>query len=183
MISIHFGKQLIGSMYDEVQNWALEYDLSIEKATNSCYKYMTWSLSEVNNNCQSHFDIMFSSIFKCLVNAPDVIFDVTDLNGFKTPTLLLKSNYVTERYTGLKRLITTQVMDAFGEAFEKEFGLEYLGSERRRNKKASLADPIKNDYRSRPRNSVVYLINNNPHYYDGKRFLPVIAAPAIDRVQ
>lgn len=183
MIAIHFGKQLVGSMYDEVHEWALEYDLSIEDATTECYKYMTWSLSEVNNNWQSHFDIMFSSIFKCLVVSPDVVFDISASDGLETPTLLLKSNYVTERYTGLKHLITTKVMDEFGEGFEKEFGLEYLGSERCCNKKASLADPIKNDYRSRPQNSVVYLINNNPHYYDGKRFFPVIAAPILDKVQ
>jgi hypothetical protein len=183
MIAIHFGKQLAGSMYDEVQSWALEYDLSIEDATNRCYKYMTWSLSEVNNNCQSHFDIMFSNIYKCLVNAPDVIFDVTDLNGFKTPTLLLKSNYVAERYTERQHHIGIEVINTFGQAFQEDFGLEYLGFELNFNKENVSANPVLNDYRSRPRNSVIYLISNKPHYYDGKRFLPIISMPYIDKVQ
>lgn len=78
MIAIHFGKQLAGSMYDEVQEWAIECEMSIEDATNDCYKYMTWSLSEVNNNWQSHFDIMFSNIYEILVNAPVITFSITN---------------------------------------------------------------------------------------------------------
>lgn len=183
LIALHFGKQLMGDMYEMVQDWAIKYDLSIEDATNSCYKYMVWSLSEVNNNWQSHFDIMFSDIYKCLVAAPDVIFDVTDLNSFKTPTLLLQSKYVTERFTGNQHLITNESVSSFGDAFEKEFGLEFLGFESIQVENSLSVSPIKNDYRSRPRNSVIYLISDKPHYYDGKRFLPVMSPPTSDKVQ
>lgn len=175
MISIHFGKQLASSMYDEVQEWAITYDLSIEDATIDCYKYMTWSLSEVNNNWQSHFDIMFSSIFNCLVNAPEVMFEISDCDGLKTPTLLLKSHYVVERESGVKRLITSQVIKAFGEDFQEEFGLEFLGFERLKTKSIAVNTTLMIDHRSRPRNSVVYFISDKPFFYDGKRFLPVIA--------
>lgn len=180
LITLYFGKQLAGCMYDEVQEWAITYDLSIEDATNDCYKYMTWSLSEVNNNWQSHFDIMFSSIFKCLVFAPDIGFEVFHTRGLKTPTLLLKEGYVTERYTRVKHLITTQVMNAFGKAFEKDFGLEYLGFEPSFNKKASPTSSIGNGYRSRPRNSVLYLINGINHFYDGRKFILAVLSPNAD---
>lgn len=183
LIALHFGKQLMGDMYEMVQEWAIKYDLSIEDATNSCYKYMVWSLSEVNNNWQSHFDIMFGNIFKRLVNAPDVTFDVTDFNDFKTSTLFLRSNYVTERFTGKQHLITNQSISSFGDAFEEEFGLEFLGYERIQVKDSLSVSPIKNDYRSRPRNSVIYLISDKPHYYDGKNFLPILPIPAINKVQ
>jgi hypothetical protein len=183
MIAIHFGKQIAGSMCDEVQEWAITYDLSIEDATNDCYKYMTWSLSEVNNNWQSHFDIMFSSIFNCLVNAPEMIFEITDCDGLKTPTLLVKSNYVIERHTGVKRLITTQVTKAFGEDFQAEFGLEFLGFERLKTKSRAANTKMMVDHRSRPRNSVVYFISNKPYFYDGKRFLPVIADSSRGSIQ
>lgn len=179
MITLHFGKQLAGSMYEMVQEWAVEYDLSIEDATNDCYKYMTWSLSEVNNNWQSHFDIMFSNIYKCLVIAPDVIFDVIDLDGLKTPTLLLKSSYVTERYSGVKHLITLPVMKAFGDDFQEEFGLEFLGFARLKTKVNYANTPIKIDHRSRPCNSVIYMISERPHYFDGKKFLPIMPAPTL----
>jgi len=182
MISIHFGKQLAGSMYDEVQDWAIEYDLSIEDATNDCYKYMTWSLSEVNNNWQSHFDIMFSNIYESLVNAPDVIFGITDWNDFKTPTLLLQSDSVVERFAGKQHLITNEKISSFGEAFEEEFGLEFLGYERMQVKDSLSVSPIKKDYRSRPLNSVIYLISDEPYYYDGKRFLPVISELVLGEV-
>jgi len=178
LIALHFGKQLSGYMYDEVQEWAIKYDLSIEDATVNCYRYMVWSLSEVNNNWQSHFDIMFSDIYKCLVVAPDVIFNVTDFNDFKTPTLILQSKYVTERFTDKQHLITNEIISSFGDAFEEEFGLEFLGFERVQVENSFSLSPIKNDYRSRPRNSVLYLISDKPHYYDGKRFLPVIAERA-----
>lgn len=183
LIALHFGKQLMGGMYEMVQDWAIKYDLSIEDATNSCYKYMVWSLSDVNNNWQSHFDIMFASIFKRLVNAPDVIFDVTDLNNFKTPTLLLQSNYVTEKFTGSKHLITNEIISSFGEAFKEEFGLEFLGFERIQVENSFSVSPIKNDHRSRPPNSVIYLISDKPHYYDGKNFLPIMPILAINKVQ
>ena len=177
MISMHFGKQLAGSMYDEVQDWAIECDMSIEDATNDCYKYMTWSLSEVNNNWQSHFDIMFSNIYESLVNAPVVTFSITDCDGLKTPTLLLHSNYLKERCTSKRHLISDEILKTFGEDFEYQFGLEFLGFEHSKNKSDLSISPTKNDHRSRPRNSVIYLINKKPHYYDGKRFLPVVAEP------
>ena len=183
MIALHFGKQFAGHMYEEVQEWAITHGLSIEDATNDCYRYMTWSLSEVNNNWQSHFDIMFSNIYECLVYAPDVIFDVTDFFGFKAPTLLLKSNYVTERYAERQHHIGIDVIDAFGQAFQQDFGLEYLGFELASNKKVISVGSILNDYRSRPNNSVTYLIGNKPHYYNGKRFLPIIYTPYIDKLQ
>ena len=183
LIALHFGKQLIGDMCEMVEDWAIKYDISIESATNDCYKYMVWCLSEVNNNWQSHFDIMFSAIFKCLVNAPDVIFDVTDLANFKTPTLLVQSNYVTERFTGKQHLITNENISSFGEAFEEEFGLEFLGYERVQVENSLSVSPIKNDHRSRPPNSVIYLISEKPHYYDGKNFLPIMPIPVINKVQ
>lgn len=175
MIAIYFGKQLPGSMCDEVQEWAIEYEMSIEDATNDCYKYMIWGLSEANNNWQSHFDIMFSSIFNCLVNAPDVMYEIADCGGLKTPTLLLKNNYATERYSGVKRLITPKVMKAFGEDFQEEFGLEFLGFESLKNKSTVAKIRLMVDHRSRPRNSVIYLIGNKPHYYNGKNFMPLIS--------
>lgn len=174
MFALHFGKQLAGSMYDEVQAWAITYDLSIEDATNDCYQYMTWSLSDVDNNWQSHFDIMFSSIFNCLVNAPEVLCDITNYDGLKTPTLLFKCNYVVERYSGVKRLITSQVMKAFGEDFQEEFGLEFLGFERLKTKQINTQIMV--DHRSRPRNSVIYFISDKPYFYDGKRFLPAMVS-------
>jgi hypothetical protein len=181
-IALNFGKQFPGAMCDEIQEWAIKYDLSIEDATINCYKYMTWSLVDVNNNWQSHFDIMFSNIYKCLVVAPDVIFDATDLNGFKTPTLLLKSNYVTERYTKVKHHIGADIINTFGQAFQDEFGLEYLGFELSCKKQHLSTNLTKNDHRSRPRNSVIYLISDKPHYYDGKRFLPIISTSTFNRI-
>lgn len=183
MIAIHFGKQLPGSMYDEVQEWAIKYDLSIEDATNDYYKYMAWSLSEVNNNWQSHFDIMLSDIYKRLVNSPTISFDALDLNGLKTPTLFFHSNYVTEKHTDTMRLITRKDIDSFGTAFESEFGLEYLGFERSPKKQPPSVNRMKNDHRSRPRNSVIYLISNKPHYYDGKKFLPIMTDPSKVKIQ
>jgi len=171
MIALHFGKQLAGSMYDEVQEWAIEYEMSIEDATNDCYKYMIWGLSEVNNNWQSHFDIMFSSIFDCLVNAPDMMYEITVCDGLKTPTLLFKNNYATERYSGVNRLITPQVIKEFGEDFQEEFGLEFLGFECLKTKSTAVNTRLMVDHRSRPHNSVVYLIGNKPHYYNGKNFM------------
>lgn len=183
LIALHFGKQLLGDMCEMVEDWAIKYDLSIESATNECYQYMVWSLSETNNNWQSHFDIMFGSIFKRLVNAPEVIFDVTDLANFKTPTLLVQSNYVTERFTGKQHLITDENISSFGAAFEEEFGLEFLGYERVQAESSLLVSPTKTDHRSRPLNSVVYFISDKPHYYDGKKFLPVIRNPEIGMPQ
>jgi hypothetical protein len=175
MIAIHFGKQLAGSMFDEVQEWAIECEMSIEDATSDCYKYMMWSLSEVNNNWQSHFDIMFSDILKCLVQAPVISYSVTNYEGLKTPTLIVHGNYLNERYTGKKHLINNELIHKFGEAFEFEFGLEYLGFEHIHHKVGLSIAPFKNDRRSRPRNSVIYLIGEKPHYYDGKRFFPIVA--------
>jgi hypothetical protein len=183
MIAIHFGKQLPGSMYDEVQQWAIEYEMSIEDATNDCYKFMIWGLSEVNNNWQSHFDIMFSSIFSCLVNAPEMMYETTDCDGLKTPTLLFKSNYVIERHSGVKRLITSQVMKEFGEDFQEEFGLEFLGFERLKTGSKVANTTMMVDHRSRPYNSVVYLIGNKPHYYNGRNFMPVTSNPSSNIVQ
>ncbi len=177
MIAIYFGKQLAGSMYDEVQEWAIECEMSIEDATNDCYKYMTWSLSEVNNNWQSHFDIMFSNIYEILVNAPAITFSITNQDGLKTPTLLLHSNYLNERNAEKRHLISADVIKMFGEDFEYQFGLEFLGFQYIKCKKFLSISPTKNDHRSRPRNSVIYVIDKKPHYYDGKRFLPIVAEP------
>jgi hypothetical protein len=107
---------------------------------------------------------------------------ITDCNGFKTPTLLLHSTRLKERFTDKKHLITNELLKEFGEDFEEEFGLEFLGFEHMKNKLGLSIGPIKNDHRSRPHNSVIYLISNKPHFFDGKRFLPVITKPTIGEI-
>ena len=74
-------------------------------------------------------------------------------------------------------------MKAFGDDFQEEFGLEFLDFALLKTKVNYANTPIKIDYRSRPRNSVVYFIGEKPHFYDGKRFLPVISGSTIGKSQ
>jgi hypothetical protein len=62
------------------------------------------------------------------------------------------------------------MFNRFGEMFSEEFEVEYLGFERI----GSSSAPIEQES-SINSMETVYIIGDKPHYYDGKRFLPILS--------
>ena len=101
----------------------------MEKATLLMLETLIKSLS-AKIDYQSSFDITFGLSFDAPVHAPKVLAQQYVKSGVKHPMIVLAKDYVVHRVTGNQLAITEKDLIYFGQDFEVNFGLEYLGHQR-----------------------------------------------------
>jgi hypothetical protein len=172
MISIHFGKPTIGGeLSDCVDELAINWEISYEAAVNKCFEVLVNSLGTHNNGGSTFFDLLMCDCFRKKMAAPEIKFR-TYGDGIKLPMMVLEDDWALHEPTGRRLPITNKLLNQFGEMFSEDFEVEYLGFERTEPNSA----PIKQEPFISPMD-MIYLLNNKPHVFDGKTFLPVTAEP------
>jgi hypothetical protein len=83
--------------------------------------------------------------------------------------LVFKGDWALHEPTGRRLPITSKMLNRFGEMFSEEFEVEYLGFERI----GPISAPIEQESFTSSMDTV-YIIGDRPHYYDGKKFLPIV---------
>jgi hypothetical protein len=103
------------------------------------------------------------------MTGPEITFGTHGIN-VKLPMLVLKGDWALHEPTGRRLPITNKMINRFGQMFSEEFEVEYLGFERigpssDLTAQGSFTSPM----------DTVYIIGDSPHYFDGKKFLPISA--------
>jgi hypothetical protein len=111
--------------------------------------------------------------FQKRMTGPEITFGTHGSNA-KLPMLVFKGDWALHEPTGRRLPITSKMLNRFGQMFSEEFEVEYLGFERIGPSSA----PIEQESFTSPMD-MIYLLNNKPHVFDGKTFLPIVAELAV----
>jgi hypothetical protein len=105
------------------------------------------------------------------MTGPEIKFG-THGDSIRLPMMIFKDDWALHEPTGRRLPLTNKLLNQFGKMFSEDFDVEYLGFERI----GSSSAPIEQESFISPMD-MIYLLNNRPHVFDGKTFLPVVAQP------
>jgi hypothetical protein len=170
MINLYFDKPKVNSLlaYD-IEVVAINWEISHEAALIKCFEVLVNSLGRHNSGGSTYFDLLMCDCFQKRMTGPEITFGTHGSNA-KLPMLVFKGDWALHEPTGRRLPITSKMLNRFGEMFSEEFEVEYLGFERI----GSSSAPIEQESFINPMDTV-YIIGDKPHYYDGKRFLPIVS--------
>ena len=127
MIKLHFGNPCDEWALDTVDTIAINYDVSIERATLMMLENLLTSLSQRSGeNDQSYIDDQFSVTYQSFVYAPRTTVGQYKENGYAYPMIILSEDYVIRKRTGEYLPITDEALTSFCKDFESTFGLEFI---------------------------------------------------------
>ena len=172
MINLYFDKPNVNSLLaDDIEVVAINWEISHEAALIKCFEVLVNSLGSHNSGGSTYFDLLMCDCFQKRMTGPGITFGTHGSNA-KLPMLVFKGDWALHEPTGRRLSITSKMLNRFGEMFSEEFEVEYLGFERvgassAPTNGASFTNPF----------DMVYILNNKPHVFDGKAFLPVVEEP------
>jgi hypothetical protein len=169
-INIYFDEPKVNSLLsDDIEAVAINWEISHEAALIKCFEVLVNSLGSHDSGGSTYFDLLMCDCFQKRMAGPEITFGTHGSNA-KLPMLVFKGDWALHEPTGRRLPITSKMLNRFGEMFSEEFEVEYLGFERIGPSSA----PIKQESFISPMDTV-YIIGDKPHYYDGKRFLPIVS--------
>ena len=128
-IHLYFGAPCNEWATEMVEKIAINHDVTIERATFLMFDTLIKSLStKIDDQCS--FDITFGLALDLLVNAPRMLARQYVEGGTKKLIIVLTKDHVLHRVAGSQIALTEKDLTYFGQDFEVNFGLEYLGHQR-----------------------------------------------------
>lgn len=127
MINLYFGSPCDDWAKETADLMAINHNVSMERAIHIIMKSLLESMSNTGKDGYSYIDDRFGWTYEQLVFAPKIVLKSYLNNGYSYPMMALTKNFLTHRKTGVRLPITDRALTIFGEEFEKEFGIEYLG--------------------------------------------------------
>jgi hypothetical protein len=176
-INIYFDSPKVNSLLsDDIDEVAINWGISHEAALIKCFEVLTNSLGTHNTGGSTYFDLLMCDCFQKRMTGPGITFG-THGSNVKLPMLVFKGDWALHEPTGRRLTITNQMLDRFGEMFSEEFEVEYLGF-----KRIGSSSNLANQESFISPTDTVYIIGDRPHYYDGKRFLPIVSDPNLSLI-
>lgn len=170
MINLYFDNPKVNSLLsDDIDTVAINWGISHEAALIKCFEVLVNSLGTHNTGGSTYFDLLMCDCFRKRMSGPEIKFG-THGDDIGLPMMIFKDDWALHEPTGRRLTITNKILNQFGEMFSEDFDVEYLGFERIGPGSA----PIKQESFISPMD-MIYLLNNKPHVFDGKTFLPVEA--------
>ena len=168
-ILLYFDKPLVNSLLsDDIDEVAINWGISQESALIKCFEVLVNSLGTHNNGGSTFFDLLMCDCFHKRMAGPEIKFG-THGDGIRLPMMIFKDDWALHEPTGRRLPLTNKMLNQFGEMFSEEFEIEYLGFDRI----GASSSTIQEESFINPMD-MVYLLDDKPHIYDGKRFLPIM---------
>jgi hypothetical protein len=177
MINLYFDKPKVNSLLsDDIDTVAINWEISHEAALIKCFDVLVTSLGSHNNGGSTYFDLLMCDCFQKRMAGPEIRFG-THGSNIKLPMLVFNGDWALHEPTGRRLTITNKMLNRFGDMFSEEFEIEYLGFKRIGSSldltnQASFISPM----------DTIYIIGDIPHYYDGKKFLPIVTEPNLSLI-
>jgi len=128
-IHLRFGAPCNEWATEMVEKIAINHDVTIEHATYIMFDTLIKSLGTKTDG-QCSFDTVFGLALDTLVYAPKVLARKYVEGRAKNSMIVLTKDYVLQRVTGSQIALAEKDLAYFGQDFEANFGLEYLGYRR-----------------------------------------------------
>lgn len=137
MINLYFGNSCDDWANEIVELYAINYDVSIQRALFMLVDNMVMVTSEKRDDGFSLIDDSFSMGYELFVYAPKILVKKYSCNGHLYPMMTVSKDYVIHKASGDRLPITDKVLTIFGRDFEGNYGVEYLGHKWMRRQKLS----------------------------------------------
>jgi len=163
------GPKVNSLLSDDIDEVAINWDISHEASLIKCFEVLVNSLGSHNSGGSTYFDLLMCDCFRKRMAGPEIKFG-THGDGIRLPMMIFKDDWALHEPTSRRLPLTNKLLNQFGEMFSEDFDVEYLGFER----VGSSSALVKQESFISPMDTI-YLLNNKPHVFDGKTFLPVVA--------
>jgi len=125
MIYLYFGSKLTRNAVKDVNNFAINWEISIDTARIVYLAKLVEMLSERNGG-SCYWDGLFGHLSEKYVYAPNLKVEVIEEGSSRLPVITLDSIFMREEKTRLMIPIDDATLDYVGREIEEQFGVEYL---------------------------------------------------------
>jgi len=126
-ISFLFGNISDDLTYKTIEDYAINHNLTFEKATLDYFKFLIESFKTSKDNSNNYFESLYKHCTKNNVYLPEILYDTYTENKNKYPKVLLTNNYVLDKKTNEKFLSSdNKLLTYFGKTLGEDIGFEYL---------------------------------------------------------
>ena len=130
MINLYFGNPCDDWAKETVDLYAINYNVSIQRALFMLVDNMVMVTSEKRGDGFSLIDDRFAIGYELFVYAPKILVKQYSDNGNLYPMMTISKDYAIHKRSGDRLPITDRVLTIFGRDFENNYGVEYLGYKR-----------------------------------------------------
>ena len=140
-IELLFGSPITHDEEISVENYAYNWDISIETAVNRQFKSLVSGLSKRTDEKENtFFELLLFIGINDMLKLPNITADTYRHNGFLLPKIIIHGDTGINKETGDLVKLTEQHINIIGHNFEDEVGYEYFECRQYRN--AGYSRPI-----------------------------------------
>lgn len=142
------------------EEWALNHEVSIEKANIDSFKSVLEVLTRKNEVDADYFTYAFASFTGLGMIHPIITYGSYQFNKSKYPKITIQGDYLVDEDTNNEVFITDKLIEQLGKCIEDDFDYEFV--EFKRIGKVKIR-----------KNEIIYLICGKPHIHHNGKFLEV----------
>jgi hypothetical protein len=159
-IELYFGSPLLDKGIDQNENWALNHEISIEKANIDSFKAVMSVLFRPNEEGETYFSLSFCSLIGKSAATPKIKCGTYMANGKRFPKLIIEGDYLFDSDLNREVFITDEHIKSIGEYIEIDFDYEFVSYKR-------IGKVFLN------KNDITYLLRGKAHIFHNGQFLEV----------
>lgn len=140
------------------EEWAMNHEVSLEKANIDSFMSVLGVLTRKNEKDQDYFTYAFGSITGFDPIRPVITYGSYQFNKTKYPKITIHGDYLIDEEINMEVFISDEFIERIGKFIEDDFDYEFV--EFKRTGKVKIK-----------RNEIVYLIGGKPHFHHNGKFL------------
>ncbi|QWD31210.1 hypothetical protein G6681_05565 [Polynucleobacter paneuropaeus] len=157
-IELYFGTPFFDKGINQNERWALNHEISIEKANIDSFNSVMKVLTRFNEDHQTYLSLCFTSIAGADFSTPKIKTGSYTLNRNKFPKLVIEGDHLIDKESKKQIFIEDHFIEKIGQYVEEDFDYEFVGFKRSGKMKIG-------------KDEITYLINSKPHLcHNGKFF-------------
>ncbi len=131
-IYLYFGASVSKTLDDDVEQYAINYECSIEKAHCDWFNLVISGLLEVKDkDNRSKLDDFFGWHNQRFWLSPKLTYNTHLINGKRYPLLIFNNEYASHQFSDDTLYIDDELIYSLGNEIQSDFGVEFLRFDRR----------------------------------------------------
>ena len=157
-IELHFGGPTTTDEEISVENYAYNWDVSIETAVIRQFRFWINHLSsKKNNDDDTFFELLLFIGINQMLRLPKITAGTYRHRGFVLPKMIIHGDCGFDKETSQSIFLNDSYINLIGGNFEDEIAYEYYEYQR--------SGPV-----TAPKGQTIYLLGDKPHIFDAGNF-------------
>ena len=131
-IYLYFGASISQTLDDDIEQYALNYECSIERAHCDWFNLVISRLLEVKDkDNRSKLDDFFGWHNQRFWLSPKLIYSTHQINNRQYPLLIFNGEYASHQFIDDTLYIDDELIYSFGNEIQSDFGIEFIRFDRK----------------------------------------------------